>query len=104
MVDVQMGENHPLDVARAEAEGAQLRTDSLFAVDAKCYLPADELMQLGLAGFEQMRALPGVDDDDAFGTIDQPCIGAYPVGPVRIGETSKPPRTGRGRVLDLLVV
>jgi hypothetical protein len=35
MVHVQMGENHPLHIARPDAECAQLRTDLLFAVDTE---------------------------------------------------------------------
>ena len=100
MVHVQMGENHPLDVARTNAERAQLRTDLLFAVDAKRDLPADIGMQR-LAGFEQMRALPGIDNDNAFAGVDRPCVGGQPTGPVPVGENRKPPRQAMPPPLDL---
>src|SRR3981189_2924035 len=99
MVHMQMGENDPLHIARSDAERAKLRTDLLFALDAKRHFPA-EVGVKRLAGFQQMRALPGVDRDDAFGMIDDPYIGRQPIGPVPIGENCEPPRKAMSLPLD----
>ena len=57
MTHVQMGEHHPLHVARPDAPRAQLRTDLLVMLDAELDLPSDIGLQR-LSGFEQMRACP----------------------------------------------
>ena len=54
-----------------------------------------------LAGFQEMRALPGIDHDDAFGMIDDPCIGRQPFGPVPIGKNRKPSRQSVSAPFDL---
>jgi hypothetical protein len=41
VIHVQMGENNPIHIARPDAERPQLRTDFLFALDAKRRFPAD---------------------------------------------------------------
>ncbi len=48
-----------------------------------------------------MRALPGIDHDDAFGMIDDPCIGRQPSGPVPIGKNRKPSRQSVSAPFDL---
>ena len=74
VVNVQMSENDPFDIARAHAKGTQLRTDLLLGLDPERNFPTEIRMQR-LAGLEQMRTLPAVDHDHAFAAVDGPCIG-----------------------------
>src|SRR6266566_7266937 len=48
-----------------------------------------------------MRTLPGVDHDDAFRMIDDPCVSRQPAGPVPVGKNRKPPRQAVPLPLDL---
>src|SRR6266478_10248496 len=48
-----------------------------------------------------MRSLPGVDHDDAFRMIDDPCVSRQPAGPVSVGKNRKPPRQAVPLPLDL---
>src|SRR6266852_8658570 len=48
-----------------------------------------------------MRTLPGVDHDDAFRMIDDPCVSRQPAGPVPVGKNRKPPRQAVPPPLDL---
>src|SRR5882757_10645304 len=48
-----------------------------------------------------MRTLPGVDHDDAFRMIDDPCVSREPAGPVPVGKNRKPPRQAVPLPLDL---
>ena len=77
VIHMQMGEDDAFDIARADTECAQLRTDFLFGLDPECDLPADVGMQR-LAGFEQMRALPGIDDENAIAAVNDPRISRQP--------------------------
>jgi len=52
-----MRQDYPLHIARPDPERAQLRTDLLFAVDAKGDFPADIGVQR-FSRLQQMRALP----------------------------------------------
>jgi hypothetical protein len=54
-----------------------------------------------LAGFEQMRALPGIDHDDAFAAVDDPYIGREPIGPDGVGKNREPPRPSMAASFDL---
>jgi hypothetical protein len=100
MVHVQMGQHHALHVARPDSERAQLRTDLLFGLDAKRDFPADIGMER-FSGLEEMRALPGIDDDDAFAALDPPRIGRYPIRPLRVGENGEPARPAMAAAFDL---
>src|ERR1019366_3652277 len=100
MVHMQMGQDDPFHIARTDAERAQLRTDLLFALDAERDFPSDIRVKR-LAGFEQVRALPGVDHDDAFGMIDDPCVGRQPFGPVCVSKNREPPPQTVSLPLDL---
>src|ERR1019366_7334340 len=86
--------------SRGPMPSAQLRTDLLFAVDAERDFPSDIRVKR-LAGFEQVRALPGVDHDDAFGMIDDPCVGRQPFGPVCVSKNREPPPQTVSLPLDL---
>src|SRR5216684_2671939 len=48
-----------------------------------------------------MRTLPGVDHDDAFRMIDDPCVSRQPAGPVPVGKNRKPPRQAVPLPFDL---
>src|SRR5690242_10290653 len=61
VIGVQMCEDDARDISRSDAEGAQLRTDLLVALEAKVHFPSVIRMQRS-PGFEQVRALAGVDD------------------------------------------
>jgi len=74
MIHVQMGQHDTLDVARADAERAQLWPDLLLALDAEHNFPAGKGMQRP-AGFQEVRALAGIDHDDAVVMDDRPRIG-----------------------------
>src|SRR5260370_38471231 len=80
MVHMQMGEDHPLHIARSDAERAQLRTDLLFALDAKRHFPADIRVKR-LTGFQQMRALPAAYHDDTFALTADPALRRQPAAP-----------------------
>jgi hypothetical protein len=44
----------------------------------------------GGPGFEQMRSLAGVDDNDTFSMLDNPYVCGQPFGPVLISEDGEP--------------
>jgi hypothetical protein len=70
--------------SRGPTPSAQLRPYLLFRFDAKRDLPAAIGMQRTRL-LEQMRALSGIDDDQAILMLDQPGIGRQPAGPIAIG-------------------
>lgn len=73
MIGMQMREDDACDVSQSNAEGAQPRTDFLFALAMKRHFPSVIRMQRS-TGFEQVHALAGVDDDHAFRMFDDPGI------------------------------
>jgi hypothetical protein len=68
-----MGEDDPFHIARRDTERPQLRSDFFFTVDSKLNFPSDIGMKRG-PGFEQMRSLAGVDDNDIFSMLDNPYV------------------------------
>jgi hypothetical protein len=89
MIHVQMGEDDPFHIARPDTERPQLRSDFFFTVDSKLNFPSDIGMKGG-PGFEQMRSLAGVDDNDTFSMLDNPYVCGQPFGPVLISEDCEP--------------
>jgi pimeloyl-ACP methyl ester carboxylesterase len=89
VIDVQVGEDDACDISRSNAERAQLWTDFLLALETKRHLPSVIGMERS-AGFVQVHPLAGVDDDDAFGMLDDPGIGWKPGCPVLIGHDREP--------------
>src|SRR4029078_4773159 len=59
VIGVQMREDDACDISRSDAEGAQLGTDILFALDAKAHLPSVIRMQRS-PGLEQVHSLAGL--------------------------------------------
>src|SRR5262245_2934624 len=95
-----MCEHDLFDIPRSDAERAQLRANFLLMLDAKLHFPSVVGMQ-GPGAVEQMRPLTRIDDDDAFGVIDDPRKGGQPIGPVPVGEDRKPASQPASPSLDL---
>ncbi len=73
MIHVQMSEDDPFHIARADAQRVQLRTYLFFAIDSKRDLPSDKGMKR-LPGFDQMRTLASIDHNDTFLMINDPSV------------------------------
>jgi hypothetical protein len=63
VIHVQMAENDFFHVPRSDAECAQLGTDLLVTINPERDFPS-HIGMIRPPGFEQMRSLAGVDDDD----------------------------------------
>ena len=100
VIHVQMREDHPLHVARRDADCAQLRSHFLLGFDAGRDFPADIGVQR-FGAFEQVRALSGIDHDNTVGMVDYPRIGGQPVGPGCISEDREPSRQAPPAPFDL---
>jgi hypothetical protein len=83
VIHVQVGQNDRLHISRSDAEGAQLRTNLLFALNSERDFPSHIRVKRPRA-FAQVRPLAGIDDDDALRMLDCPRIGRQPFGPARI--------------------
>ena len=88
VIHVQMRENDAFHISRPDAERAQLWADFFFTVDSKRNFPSNIGMKGG-PGFEQMRSLAGIDDDDTFAMLDDPCVCRQPLGPAPVGENGE---------------
>ena len=100
VVHVQMRQHNFLHFARSDPESSQLRSNLLLALNPERDFPSDIRMQR-LAGFEKVRALTGVDHNDAIAMLDSPRIGREPFGPVAIGKDGQPPRQAVATPFDL---
>jgi hypothetical protein len=65
-----------------------LRANLLFTIDSKHDFPSSKGM-IRPPGFEQMRSLAGVDDDNTLTVLDRPSIRWQPLGPVPVGENAE---------------
>jgi len=75
VIGVEMGDDDVANIARSDAEIAELRADLFVGVDRKLSGAAEEGMPGGLvAGFVDAGGLAGVDDDDAFMMLDEPGV------------------------------
>jgi hypothetical protein len=88
VIDVQVCKHDRGDVARIEPKRTKARADFLLRLQPEFHFPSDVGVQRPPAR-EQMRALPGIDDDRALIMLDQPGVGRDPWRPVPVGKDRK---------------
>ena len=95
VVDVQVREHNCSDVAGADTEAPQLRTELLLGLD----IEADAQLKIRMPARQrfQTRVGAGVDDDDAFGMFDRPGINWRPLRPFGREDRLQLAATARGR-------
>ena len=90
MVDMEMGEDDQLDVARRDPERAQLRSGFLLRLDVEFHreleigMPARQTLEAGVGA--------GVDQHDAVAMFDGEGVGRQPVRPFVVEDRREPAR------------
>jgi len=90
VVNVQMREHDPLDVARRNAERLELRRRLLLGLhveprrEAKIGMPARQP--------HQARGRARIDENDPFRMLDRIGVGREPVQPFPVDQRREPPR------------
>ncbi len=90
MVDMQMGQQNRLHVARADPKRLQPRPDFLLAVDVEAH--GETKIRMPLRQAHEARVSAGVDNDDAVGMLDRIGVDRQPVRPFRVDERPDPAR------------